>query len=144
MDEHKAWFNGLKNNKNVQWFIYHEDNGQAAGVVGFTDINMKSKNASWGFYAGSNAKKGIGFRMEIEALNYAFDTLRLHKLNCEVLATNMRVVSLHEKFGFIREGLFRQNHFNGEGFVDVVRLGLLSEEWNDKKVEILEKAASFK
>ena len=75
------------------------------------------------------AGEGYGIAIEFVALNFAFDILKLHKLNCEVLDFNESVVKLHKKFGFIEEGRKRQQIFKNDRFVDVVMLGLLCSEW---------------
>ena len=55
----------------------------------------------------------------------------LNKLWCEVLAVNIAVVRLHERFGFTREALFRDHVRKGGLFHDVVGMGLLRREWPD-------------
>src|SRR5690606_22473244 len=108
-------------------------------VVYFYNIGKTNSNAFWGFYAAEGSARGVGSRMEYEALQYAFHDLNLHKLNCEVIATNDKVLRLHKKFGFLQEGLFRDFHFNGHEHVDVVRMGILCEEWKLKQPEMLER-----
>jgi RimJ/RimL family protein N-acetyltransferase len=46
-----------------------------------------------------------------------------------VLAFNVTVIRLHNKFGFVEEGIFRDHHKGPKGFEDVHRLGLLQTEW---------------
>jgi len=69
--------------------------------------------------------------MEYLALNMAFFELNLHKLNCEVLDINPAVINMHKKVGFTIEGTFREDHFNGERYCDIVRFGMLAHEWID-------------
>jgi RimJ/RimL family protein N-acetyltransferase len=59
--------------------------------------------------------------------------LSLHKLNGEALVSNSASVNLHKKFGFTREGVFRDQHFDGTHYVDVIRFGLLSAEWEPQR-----------
>ncbi len=77
--------------------------------------------------------------MEFLALEYVFGHLKLHKLYCEVLAFNMPVIKLHQKFGFEIEGVFRQQHLGDSGYVDIYRLGIIANEWNVKKQKMIEK-----
>lgn len=137
-EEHRAWWDRLATRKDQQYFMY-EYTGVPSGIVGFTAIDLKSKNCSWAFYAAPEAPKGTGSRMEFLALDHAFNELKLCKIHCEVLAFNKPVIKLHEKFGFQVEGVFRQHHLTAEGYVDIFRLGMLAEEWAAKRDELQEK-----
>jgi RimJ/RimL family protein N-acetyltransferase len=77
--------------------------------------------------------------MEALALEYAFFTLKLHKLQCEVLAFNELVIKLHKKFGFIVEGTLREQHKIDGEYGDIYRLGLLKAEWEEKRKDMLNK-----
>lgn len=138
LDEHRSWWAGIRQRDDQKYFMY-EYQGVPAGIVAFTDINANSRNASWAFYASPEAAKGTGTRMEFLALEYAFSTLRLHKLYCEVLAFNAPVIGLHKKFGFQVEGIFRQQYRKDAEFIDVYRLGLMANEWSAKKPELVQK-----
>ncbi|WP_259679218.1 UDP-4-amino-4,6-dideoxy-N-acetyl-beta-L-altrosamine N-acetyltransferase [Pseudomonas vranovensis] len=127
--EHLAWWQRLQQRQDQQYFMY-EWHGGAAGIVGFTDIDTHSANASWAFYAAPDAAKGTGSRMEFLALEHAFNVLQLNKLNCEVLAFNSAVIKLHQKFAFQVEGIFREQHRVDDAYVDIYRLALLSREWD--------------
>ena len=57
----------------------------------------------------------------------------LNKLCCEVLAFNEKVIQIHEKFGSEIEGVFKQHIFKNNTFLDVVRMGILKEKWDEIK-----------
>ena len=72
-------------------------------------------------------------------ITYVFDDLGLNKLRCEVLETNAKVISMHEKFGFRREAFYRQ-HIKKDGIVhNVVGLALLKSEWASVKESMKKK-----
>nr|WP_309502608.1 UDP-4-amino-4,6-dideoxy-N-acetyl-beta-L-altrosamine N-acetyltransferase [uncultured Roseovarius sp.] len=138
-DEHKAWWNRTRARDDQAYFMY-ETAKEPMGVVGFTQIDLANDNCVWAFYANPAAPKGTGSRMEFLALEHVFQTLELHKLSCEVLAFNQPVIKLHKKFGFRQEGVFRDHHKMDGRFIDIVRFGMLAEEWagvRDKFAEIL-------
>lgn len=134
--EHRAWFAEVQKNPESLWFIYEDQDTEPRGVVYFSPYRPSSGNSFWGFYAGINAQPGTGTQMEFESLDKAFLELGLQKLNCEVLATNKKVINLHKKHGFVEEGLFRGFHFDGEQYINVVRLGIFPGEWLEKRDEI--------
>lgn len=143
-EEHLSWWKRVKGSERQRYFMY-EYAGASLGIVGFTGIDQANQNSSWAFYASPRAPKGTGSRMELLALNYAFDQLGLHKLCCEVLASNNPVIKLHEKFGFKIEGILRDQYKRDEKFIDIYRLGLLYDEWAEKRNEMIGKLTrSFK
>lgn len=135
-EEHLAWFVRLQHDSQSRWFIHIDTVGRPDGVVYFTQYQPDRGSSFWGFYAGSSAQSGVGLRMEFEALEKAFGEFGLHKLNCEVLISNGQVINLHNKFGFTQEGVFRDYHFDGDKYVDVVRFGILDTEWAAKREEV--------
>ena len=138
-NEHLAWWGRVKSSNNQQYFLYIQ-NGNPSGVVSFNQIDrIQNRNAFWAFYASPEAPTGTGSRMEIMALDYAFGSLKLNKLCCEVLAFNKPVLKLHEKFGFKTEGVFREHHCHDGSLVDVYRLGILIHEWEERRDSLVSK-----
>jgi UDP-4-amino-4,6-dideoxy-N-acetyl-beta-L-altrosamine N-acetyltransferase len=127
-EEHKSWFNGLCNDLTRRYFVFELD-GNPCGVIGFVDINKGSKSASWAFYSGDTSVRGIGSMMEIAALDYAFNTLELNKLFCEVLEFNESVIKFHKKHGFQVEGVFRKQHSYENKLWDIYRLAIFKDDW---------------
>lgn len=128
-EEHQAWFHRMQADESKRWFLYLNKNKEPSGVVYFTDLDPEQRSAFWGFYASPDATPGTGLRMSLDALDKAFNELALEKLNAEVLVTNSRSLDMHKKVGFAEEGYFREQFFNGEQRIDVIRLGLLASEW---------------
>lgn len=129
-DEHQAWFHRMQADDSKRWFLYLNKNNQPTGVVYFTNLDTAQRSAFWGFYTSPDATPGTGMRMSLDALGYAFNELQIQKLNAEVLASNPRSLEMHKKVGFTEEGLFREQFFNGEQRIDVIRLGMLASEWS--------------
>lgn len=138
LTEHLSWWDSIQDLVSQQYFMY-EFNGEALGVVAFTGIDHRNQNSSWAFYASPRAPKGTGSRMEVLALDHAFNVLNLHKLCCEVLSFNYSVIKLHEKFGFKVEGILREQYKREGTFIDIFRLGLLSVEWAESRDRMIAK-----
>lgn len=136
--EHLAWWQKVQSLTNQQYLMY-EYMGAPTGIVAYNAINQENQNSFWAFYASPDAQSGAGSRMEFLALEYAFNSLGLHKLCCEVLAFNKAVIKLHEKFGFQIEGILREQHKVKGEFVDIYKLGVMASEWAVKRNEMLVK-----
>ncbi|MEE4299821.1 MAG: UDP-4-amino-4,6-dideoxy-N-acetyl-beta-L-altrosamine N-acetyltransferase [Pseudomonadales bacterium] len=132
LEEHRAWWTATRQREDRAYFVYECDD-VPLGIVGFTDMDPVDRIAAWAFYASPQAPRGTGGRMEYLALEYAFSFLGLEKLYCEVLDFNDAVVRMHEKFGFQREGLFREQHVYGNDRIGIVRMGLLRREWEARR-----------
>lgn len=134
-EEHLSWFERINVDPSKQYFLFELDD-ILCGVIGFVDINYSARSSSWAFYSGDTAKRGIGPLMEIAALNYAFNELKLKKLSCEVLEFNQSVIKLHKKHGFKEEGVFKKHYFRDGNFWDVHRLAIFDKDWLRCKEEV--------
>lgn len=137
-EEHNAWWSRYCTRTDQMYFMY-EDKQQSLGIVGITAVDLINSNCSWAFYSSPKALRGTGSRMEYLTLEHVFFNLELNKLYCEVLSTNPAVVKLHKKFGFVVEGVFREQHKITEKYIDIYRLGLLKKEWLNNRTNMLEK-----
>jgi UDP-4-amino-4,6-dideoxy-N-acetyl-beta-L-altrosamine N-acetyltransferase len=128
LKDHLVWWNKISQNPKYIYLIY-EYEGVPMGVVSFSHIDFVNKNCSWAFYAAPKAIFGVGPRMEFLAIEFAFSTLRMHKLYCQVLDFNVAVVNLHQKFGFLMEGVLKKHHLYDGRFIDIIQLGLISKKF---------------
>ncbi len=138
--EHQRWWAKIKEDQNSKYLIF-EVNDVPAGLVNFTDIDPVHKTAFWGFYTCPSAPRGTGSRMETLALDFAFGPLALNKLCCEVLAFNKAVISLHIKFGFSQEGIFKAHKMLNGMYENVHRLAIFAKDWAANRPEMLAKVS---
>lgn len=127
-EEHRVWWDKKKFDPTSRLLIFEMEN-EPVGVVTFSNYTGEGGTATWAFYSGNRSRRGIGSLMERSALEYAFETLRLRKLECEVLAFNRPVINFHLKYGFTIEGVFRESYKRGDQYFDIYRLSMLSSEW---------------
>ncbi len=128
--EHTRWLKAaLTRPDRCYWLI--ELDGAPVGLANLARIDLGRSRCEWAFYLADPAVRGrgVGAAVEYLVLGHVFEVRGLNKLWCEVLAANSAVVRLHERFGFIREALFRDHVRKGGVFHDVVGLGLLRKDW---------------
>lgn len=139
--EHQAWLASLAGNARQAVFVVMVDD-LPRGLVSLNAINTLHQSADWAFYLDSELQgKGLGSQVECWLLDHAFDDVGLAKLNCEVLASNPAVVRLHQKFGFVLEGVRRQNVCKDGERLDVMLLGITAQEWRAQRPKIVERLA---
>lgn len=126
-DEHARWFARASQDSQRHLLVFANEKT----ALGFINIHQIASGgiADWGFYAAPDAPRGTGRALGQAALRYAFQVARLHKLCGQALAFNKRSIRFHLNLGFQREGVLRQQHFDGEQYHDVLCFGLLAREW---------------
>jgi UDP-4-amino-4,6-dideoxy-N-acetyl-beta-L-altrosamine N-acetyltransferase len=124
---HDRWFSNALNDTNRKYWIIQVD-GTPVGLLNLYDIDLKNRKAGWAYYIGDTSKRGHGFSKRCDDFikNYAFETLGLHKLTCEVLEFNEAVCRIHERNGFRREGVLMDHIKRDDGFHNVVVFGLVA------------------
>ena len=132
--EHSQWFKRVSNDSNQNTLIF-ELNDIANGFVNISKL-AHGDVAEWGFYVAPNSQKGTGKKLGITALRYAFQILGLHKVCGQALGYNTPSIRFHKSLGFIEEGILRDQHFDDQGYHDIVHFGLLATEWIIKEKEL--------
>ena len=96
-------------------------------VARLLNIDWFARNAEFGILIGDRSRQGKGLAKEALALvvGYAFDTLNLNKLYLRVVAFNERALRLYRDFGFVEEGVQRQQAFIRGSYHDVVLMVLI-------------------
>ncbi|AWM18744.1 UDP-4-amino-4,6-dideoxy-N-acetyl-beta-L-altrosamine N-acetyltransferase [Bacillus inaquosorum] len=139
--QHQQWFKNVNSSKTEHYFIFTIDHTDT-GFVSFKDVDHKNNHCYWGFYIGeAQSPKGSGSVMGFLALEWAFQQLEVEKVYGEVLSNNEKSLSYHQSLGFSKEGHFRKHIVRNNNYLDVIRYGLLKEEWIAEKPKVMKKLA---
>ena len=141
LTDHCNWFATMLVDPARHFFVMSMK-GVECAVISFTNIE-EGESCSWGFYSGPNAPAGASLIIELAGLSYAFETLSLRRLHCEVLSGNKQVINLHKKAGFTQEGCLRQARQTVRGLEDVIIFGMLDEEWPQARERLNARAKKF-
>lgn len=93
----------------VAFFIFENDGGRLLGGITLGNIRYGvSQSGHIGYWIGQR-HAGKGFMLEALRLlaGYAFETLKLHRIEAACIPGNNRSIRVLEKAGFQREGLLR-------------------------------------
>jgi len=124
MREHQDWFKNAVQDDTKHLLIF-----ETTSPLGFINFNISSTTAEWGFYISPNAPRGCGRQLGEASLQYAFETLDIHKVCGQVLAYNDASIRFHEKLGFKHEGELREHYFDGQHYHSVICFGILKNDW---------------
>ncbi|MHB1156617.1 MAG: GNAT family N-acetyltransferase [Phycisphaerales bacterium] len=120
-----------KDDKNIIFGVVVRDGEQLIGTCGLHGIHAVNRNATYGLVIGDVEQHGCGYGTETTklALKFAFEELNLHRVELTVFDFNQRAIRAYEKAGFVREGCHRQAFYRHGQFHDVLRYGVLHEDW---------------
>ena len=135
LDVEYLWYENYMSNRNntVRCVIVDAaDDENALGLVSLTDINTINQTADFHIMIGDTANrgKGIGQFATNEMLNHAFNNLNLHRVELEVLESNLHARNLYKKVGFVQEGIKRQSIYKNGRFVDMITMAILKEDFS--------------
>jgi [ribosomal protein S5]-alanine N-acetyltransferase len=111
------------------------DDDALVGVLNVGDIvRGVFRSAYLGYYA-FVPHAGEGYMAEglALALDFAFRTLKLHRVEVNVQPRNLRSRALVEAAGFVREGFSRRYLRIGGRWRDHVRYAMLAEDWRARR-----------
>ncbi len=80
--------------------------------------------------AAAQRGRGIGTEAVAGLLGWAFDALKLNRIEAHVQPNNIASLRLLTRQGFVREALQREAGFWGGRHQDLVLMGLLQRDWN--------------
>lgn len=138
--EHDRWFAGIAGDTRRAYWVIEVDSAPV-GLANLYDIDRIQGRCAWAYYLADPAVrgKGVGSFVEFWMIEQVFTGLGLRKLWCEVLASNEAVWRLHGKFGFVQEARLRAHVVKDGQPQDVLGLGLLREEWQTVRPQVLER-----
>lgn len=103
----------------------------AIGIFQVRQLEPDFGTAEWGFAIGSPFW-GTGVFADGAKLvvNFAFDTLRTHRLEARAAVQNGRGNGALRKMGAIQEGILRRSFLRNGDYLDQLLWTILDEDWN--------------
>ena len=145
LKEWLAWLDRIKEVNDTKSFIkntkeqYASDNGFQAGifydnkligVIGIVDIDWQDKKTEIGYWIDSKYQgKGIITKSCKVIIDYAFNKLKLNKVEIHCAENNKKSQGIPKRLGFTKEGVLREAQYLYGEFVNLVIYGLLAREW---------------
>ena len=124
--------------RNIGFLVVRNEDGLIAGVINFSEIVRGAFHSAYVGYYAFTPLAGEGYMTEgfSLALDFAFQRLRLHRVEANVQPANDRSLALVERVGFTREGYSRRYVKIAGRWRDHVRFAMLAEEWKTRRMEL--------
>lgn len=99
----------ITHNQHKEWWASRESRREEVKILlvnniklGVVRASFNSNNSAceWSFFSRPSCPRGTGAIMEQASLTWLFDEKKLDYCLCKVLANNLSVIKLHQKFGF--------------------------------------------
>ncbi len=131
LEETKKFVESVTNDYNYLFGIFTNDSNEHIGNIKVGGINDKHSYADLGFIIGEKKYWGKGIATEAIRLatDFAFNTLKLHKVFGGVYAPNIGSIKAFEKNGFIQEGCRKAMYRLNGKFVDGYIYGKINEKY---------------
>ncbi|SFG56588.1 ribosomal-protein-serine acetyltransferase [Halobacillus alkaliphilus] len=104
--------------------------GKIAGVVDFHEINWAHKRTSIGYWMGAEyTGRGLLTKACRHLFTYAFEELRLNRIEIRAAEENSKSRAIPERLGFVQEGMIRDAANMYGSYVNHVVYGMLARDW---------------
>lgn len=120
---------------NRYFFLIISPNGKIIGesVINEIDWNLRCANFRIAIFHMTERGKGIGTWVAETTRDFAFEKLKLHRLELSVYSFNPRAEHTYSKVGFKREGVLRDAVMDGNKYADNILMSILEDEWKSLK-----------
>lgn len=119
-------------------FLVVSPEGQITGesVISEIDLDLRCANFRIGIFHPAERGKGIGTWMVETTRDFAFEELKLHRLELDVFSFNPQAERVYLKAGFKREGVRRDAVLDGGRYADDIWMAILEDDWKQLKNRI--------
>lgn len=135
IEGHRNWLkNEIFAGKGFQFIVCRVEDGKPIGCTYLRDYDAYARKAEYGMYIGEQIEKGKGVGTEILGLTleFAFGTLKLHKVFSRIFADNPASIHSVSNNGFEQEAYLKDEEFvNGE-YRDIVILAKINPDEKTK------------
>lgn len=116
-------------------FLLIAPNGEIIGESVINEIDWETRRGNFriGIFRPDFRGRGIGTWMVETTRDFAFEVLKLHRLELDVYSFNPRAERAYEKAGFRREGVLRDAIRDGACYADAILMALLEGEWREQR-----------
>lgn len=110
--------------------IVPENSDFAVGLIQIRQLDATFSNAEWGFAIGQVYwGSGLFERSARLVLDFAFDTLKIHRLEARAAVQNARGNGVLRKLGATQEGILRRSFLHRGEHLDQNLWTLLADDW---------------
>jgi len=117
------------------FFVCRVEDGAIVGAINLSQIVRGAfQNAYLGYHVGEQfARRGYMTEAIELAVTYAFETLKLHRLEANIQPGNLPSIAIVKRAGFLREGYSKRYLKICGKWCDHERWAILAEDWEAQR-----------
>jgi [ribosomal protein S5]-alanine N-acetyltransferase len=114
--------------RSYNWKVEYD--GHCIGSAAL-DVSSEQHRAEYsvGLFVAALRGRGLGREITRLVLAWAFDGLGAHRIELQVLASNVRAINCYLACGFRQEGVRREAELYPDGWKDFIMMGVLRSEY---------------
>lgn len=127
----KQWIeNTIFNSKDVKLAVCLVENDKHIGNVYMTNINEINRSCVSHVLIGEKEYWGHGYAREalLLAIDYMFNERNIHRIQANVLVSNVASLKMHEKCGYKQEGTLREAVYKNGKYQDQYVMALVNNK----------------
>lgn len=113
----------------VSWIVEYRGHAIGTAALHMIDPVARSTRFAIGVFDQSALGRGLGTEATRLILQYAFERMRLHRVDLRVLDFNARAIAAYTKCGFVEEGRMREVLRVRGQWCDDVLMSILEHEY---------------
>lgn len=132
LTDQQVWYESLQKTKNINYMfmIVDLETNEPIGAAGILYINWIIRSGDFSFYIGKDeayvGSDGRGLEAASLLIDYGFKNLNLHKIWMELYEFDEQKINFFtQKFNFVKDGLLRDNCFEGGKYWNSLIISLL-------------------
>ncbi len=107
-----------------------EYRSELAGVIGYVYLDAANRRVEIGYWLSETLQgRGIVTRACRRMVEFAFDSLGVHRVEIRADVENRKSRAIPERLGFVQEAVLREAVFENGGYHDLAMYALLRNEW---------------
>ena len=114
----------------LHWVIEAEDRCIGTALLHSLDECNRRARYAIGIFDPGMRNRGYGTEVTKLVLEYAFTTLKLHRVDLRALSFNQHAIACYERCGLVREGIEREGAFIGGEWHSDICMSILEQEWH--------------
>jgi ribosomal-protein-alanine N-acetyltransferase len=126
------WFNKIYRKKEgIRWIMASKETDEYIGDIGFHNYSKQHRRIELGYKLSREYwRKGIMNESIKGAMKFAFEELKVNRIEALVDIDNLASMRLLLKLGYKKEGILRQYEKEIRGFVDLAMFSILRDEFS--------------
>jgi len=131
VEQQKSWIAAKEKTGDLNFIIEYQQS--PVGMIALHNISTIHRNAIIGrLLIGEQSAVGnapVSFEAEVLLLDYAFETLGLHKIYGDIREDNKGVIKLRSYLGYHQDGILRDYIYDNGQYINGIMVSILENEY---------------